>query len=66
MTWFHKSKARRSLAPQQCQRCRLRPATEQIHMLWRATNRASADEAPDWWLCAECAAELRNNEPPTA
>jgi NAD-dependent SIR2 family protein deacetylase len=66
MTWFYKAKQKRTVRPERCQRCHARAPTEEIRMLWQAREMTSADEARDWWLCAECAAELRPGAPSTS
>lgn len=66
MTWFHKPKSQPIARPQRCQRCQQRVPTQQIRMLWRAADEQSVSEDKDWWLCAECATELRRGEPPTS
>lgn len=66
MTWIYKPKQHRTLKAERCQRCHARAPTEEIRMLWQARETVSANEAHDWWFCAECAAELRRGAPSTS
>lgn len=66
MTWMHKAKQHLEPKLDRCQRCHGRAATEEIRMLWSAREVPPGGEAQDWWLCAECAVELRRGAPPTS
>jgi hypothetical protein len=58
---LYKTKPRRPIRPERCERCRRRPATEQIRILWQDADTAGANESRDWWLCSDCASELRRD-----
>jgi len=64
MTWFHKAKQQRTFRPALCQRCHGRAPTQEIEILWQAEEAVASTEPRNWWLCDECAGELRRGERP--